>query len=117
MATIADIGIGSDPAFPNAPQGWTKEDAVAAARSSGLAPGESHWEVVRALQEYYARHLEAQGIRPRELRDALDEKFHERGGIRFLYELFPGGPIHQGCELAGLSPPPGSADPGFGSVQ
>jgi tRNA 2-thiouridine synthesizing protein E len=117
MATIADISTGSVPDFPNAPQGWTREEALETARSCGLVPGESHWEVVRALQEFYARHEEGEGIRPRDLRDALDEKFHARGGIKFLYELFPGGPIHQGCELAGLSPPPGSADPGFGSVQ
>ena len=116
MATIADIGTGSVPEFPNAPQGWTREDAIEAARSRGLVPSESHWEVVRALQEFYVRH-EEEGVRSRELRDALDEKFHARGGIRFLYELFPGGPIHQGCEIAGLSPPAGSTDPGFGSVQ
>ncbi|MDH5470718.1 MAG: TusE/DsrC/DsvC family sulfur relay protein, partial [Gammaproteobacteria bacterium] len=29
----------------------------------------------------------------------------------------PGGPIAQGCRIAGLVPPAGSKDSGFGSVQ
>jgi len=47
----------------------------------------------------------------------LNEKFHTRGGLKFLYTLFPGGPVAQGCRLAGISAPPGSTDQGFGSVQ
>jgi tRNA 2-thiouridine synthesizing protein E len=37
--------------------------------------------------------------------------------MKFLYKLLPGGPVSQGCRLAGLEPPAGSTDPGFGSVQ
>jgi tRNA 2-thiouridine synthesizing protein E len=33
-----------------------------------------------------------------------------------LFEIIPGGPVAQGCRLAGLKPPPGSVDPSFGSV-
>jgi tRNA 2-thiouridine synthesizing protein E len=105
------------PGFPHAPNGWSQAAAVASARTIGLEPGESHWEAVRALQEYFARHDDQPGIRMRELHDALEEKFHARGGMKYLYELFPGGPIHQGCQLAGLPVPAGSADLGFGSVQ
>ena len=71
---------------------------------------------MRALQEYNARHAEG-GINVRELHDALDEKFHEKGGMKYLYGLFPGGPISQGCRLAGIEAPPGSTDTGFGSVR
>jgi TusE/DsrC/DsvC family sulfur relay protein len=103
--------------FPYAPEGWTREDGVATARGIGLEPGESHWEAVRALQEFFARNSDHPQVSPRELHDALEEKFHVRGGMKYLYQLFPGGPIHQGCEIAGLPVPPGSTDPGFGSVQ
>lgn len=102
-----------DPAFPHAPEGW--EPAVAEARADGLSLGEDHWQVLRDLQEFFARH-ENDRIHTRELHDALDEKFHARGGIKFLYELFPGGPVSQGCRLAGLQAPAGTSDPGFGSV-
>jgi tRNA 2-thiouridine synthesizing protein E len=104
-----------DPQFPHAPAGWTRDDALEAAGQDGLVLQEDHWEVVRALQAFYERH--AQGtIRLRDLHDALDERFHLRGGLKFLYTLLPGGPIAQGCRLAGLKPPSGATDASFGSV-
>ncbi len=107
----------SNPDFPNAPEGWSLADAQQTAAESGLQPGDSHWEVVRALQEYFARHADGPMVNARELHDALEEKFHAKGGMKYLYRLFPGGPIAQGCLLAGLEPPAGSVDRGFGSVQ
>jgi len=104
-----------DPAFPHAPEGWTKAQALAIARAEGLTLEESHWTALRALQEYFARH-DPTTINLRELHDALDEKFHREGGIRRLYLLFPGGPVAQGCRLAGLKAPAGASDRGFGSV-
>jgi len=68
----------------------------------------------RALQEYFAKNA---SVNVRHLHDALEEHFHGRGGLRFLYELFPGGPVAQGCRIAGLQPPAGSTDRSFGSVQ
>jgi len=104
------------PDFPNAPAGWTRQNAEAAASAEGLELSADHWYVVQSLQEYFARH-DGPGVNARELCDALDEKFHSRGGLKFLYTLFPGGPISQGCRVAGIEPPAGSRDCGFGSVQ
>lgn len=104
-----------DARFPHAPEDWSVEQALETAREEGLEPGDDHWETVRALQEYFARHDETER-NLRELHDALDEKFHRQGGLRYLYTLFPGGPVAQGCRLAGLTPPPGAVDRGFGSV-
>ena len=103
--------------FPNAPFGWSMGEGVAAATADGLEPTDSHWDAVRALQEYFLRHVDDPTINMRDLHDALDEKFHALGGMKFLYHLFPGGPVNQGCHMAGLEPPAGSADAGFGSVQ
>lgn len=103
--------------FPNAPADWTPATGDVIATDSGLEPTDKHWDAVRALQEFYARHADGPAINVRELRDALDEKFHRQGGMRYLYRLFPGGPIAQGCKMAGLQPPAGSTDNGFGSVQ
>ena len=100
--------------FPYAPEGWTSADAEAQAEIENIVMEEAHWRTVIALQEYYAKHG---NIQTRELHDALNEKFHVDGGIRFLYTMFPAGPIAQGCRLAGLNAPAGSADPSFGSVQ
>ena len=113
--TGAESGSGKDPKFPHAPAGWTPAAALEAALQEGLELGEGHWEALRALQEYYARHEEI-AANLRELHDALDEKFHRQGGIRQLYLLFPGGPVAQGCRIAGLKAPAGATDKGFGSV-
>ena len=115
---ILDAGSdrpGRNPEFPHAPEGWTVGWALAAARQAGLEPEDEHWEVVRALQEYSNRHRDT-AVNLRELHDALDERFHNLGGIRYLYQILPGGPVAQGCYIAGLKPPPGVVDPGFGSV-
>ena len=101
--------------FPNAPEHWTQEEALEVAREEGLELSNDHWEELRALQEYYSRRSEAR-ISLRELCDALDEHFHDKGGVKYLYGLFPGGPVAQGCRLAGLEVPPGAIDKGFGSV-
>lgn len=102
--------------FPHAPADWSQQSAAEVAASEGITVSADHWAAVRALQEFYARH-DGPTINTRELHDALDERFHGHGGMKFLYRLFPGGPVSQGCRLAGLEPPAGSADPGFGSVQ
>ena len=115
MEEIVGHGAHENPRFPNAPEGWTAAAGVEAARNEGLEPVEEHWETVRALQEYYARHP-AGAVNLRELHDALDERFHRRGGIRRLYQLFPGGPVAQGCRIGGLKAPAGAVDKGFGSV-
>ena len=105
-----------DPNFPYAPADWTRESAEGSATAAGLVPGADHWEAVSALQEFFSRH-DGQSINSRELHDALEERFHARGGMKYLYSLFPGGPVTQGCMLAGIDPPPGCSDAGFGSVQ
>lgn len=101
--------------FRFAPLDWTPDRAREAARAERLTLGEDHWDLVHALQEFYARHA-ARPVSLRELHDALEEKFHHKGGMKYLYTLFPGGPIVQGCRLAGLKPPTGATDRGFGSV-
>jgi len=85
------------------------------AAAENLTLTEDHWQVVRALQYFYA-HQEDSVIIMRELHDALDEEFHQKGGLRYLYTLFPNGPVAQGCLLAGLTPPSGAQDRGIGSA-
>ncbi|MDI9846545.1 TusE/DsrC/DsvC family sulfur relay protein [Rhodoblastus sp. 17X3] len=104
-----------DPDFPDAPSAWTRQAAEETAKEEGLKLTDAHCELIRALQYYYARHDEPV-INMRELHDALDEKFHFLGGLKYLYEILPGGPIAQGCRLAGLKAPFMATDNSFGSV-
>jgi len=103
------------PDYPHAPRGWHPQDAAAQAMEEGILMGKDHLETIRALQEFYDRHHD-RPVNLRELHDALEERFHRQGGLRFLYELFPGGPVAQGCRLAGLKAPPGAKDTSYGSV-
>lgn len=104
----------SEVGFPYAPVDWTRRRAEQMAEDEGLVLSEDHWEVINSLQEFYMRH-DAPTINVRELHDALEEHFHHEGGLKHLYELFPRGPVAQGCRLAGLQAPAGAQDKGFGS--
>ena len=99
--------------FPNAPHDWNIQFAEATASEEGINITDDHWELVRALQEYYKK-KEFPNLR--EVTDALEEKFHGQGGLKYLYQIIPGGPIAAGCRLAGLEVPAGAVDKSFGSV-
>ncbi|MDO9387284.1 MAG: TusE/DsrC/DsvC family sulfur relay protein [Thiobacillus sp.] len=103
------------PDFPHAPFDWSRHQAEEVAKTEGLTLTETHWEVVRALQELCSQNAEP-ALNARDMHDALDEHFHAEGGIKYLYELFPEGPLAQGCRLAGLEPPAGAQDKGMGSA-
>lgn len=102
-----------DPTFPHAPPDWTRATAEGVAKDEAIDLDSDHWELVRGLQSYFAKH---ETPNMRELHDALDEKFHVKGGLKYLYKILPGGPVAQGCRLAGIEPPPGSINSSFGSV-
>ena len=106
----------TDPDFPYAPLDWTRDEAKRIAAEEGLELTDDHWDVIRALHNYYAHHEDESVISLRDLHDALDECFHQQGGLKYLYTIFPGGPIAQSCRLAGLKAPFMAVDRGFGSV-
>jgi tRNA 2-thiouridine synthesizing protein E len=103
----------SHDSFPNAPKDWDTNVAEAIAKEEGLTLSEEHKELIRALQEYYHK---VEFPQLRQVKDALDERFHSRGGMKHLYQILPGGPIAQGCRLAGLKVPAGAVDKSFGST-
>ncbi|MBI3545160.1 MAG: TusE/DsrC/DsvC family sulfur relay protein [Gammaproteobacteria bacterium] len=110
-----DDAIISNAEFPDTPEDWTPHYARALAEKENLRLTEAHWEVLRALQNYYAQHKDAVPYLS-ELKHALENKFASQGGGKYLQTLFPGGPVAQGCRLAGLNAPAGAVDKGFGSV-
>ena len=99
--------------FPHAPEDWDIQKAEEPAKPDGVNLSEDHWDLIRALQEYY-RKVEFPNLR--QIKDALDEKFHSRGGMKYLYQIIPGGPVAEGCRLAGLNVPAGAVDKSFGST-
>ena len=114
MQTFTHPGmVHETPDFPDAPEDWSPQLAEERAREMGIALQDDHWEAIRVVQGAY-RDEESPPLR--RIHDALDGRFAEKGGIRHLYAIFGGGPIYRVCILAGVRPPAGTVDEGFGSV-
>lgn len=94
---------------------WSVSMAEETAREEGITLTDAHWKVIHLLRENYRHH----GLAPhaRQLLNGLEEHFGREGGRKYLYQLFPRGPVSQGCRIAGLPLPPYSSDPSFGSVE
>ncbi len=103
----------SNESFPNAPKNWSIHDAEEVAKHDGISMTDDHWELISALQEYYKK---VEHPKLRQVKDALDEKFHAQGGLKYLHQIVPAGPVAEGCKLAGLDVPAGTVDKSFGSV-
>jgi len=93
---------------------WSPRVASQVAAEDGLELSEEHWQVIYCLRERF-RELGPDWT-ARRVTQALEADFAEAGGRRHLYALFPGGPLAQGCRLAGLPLPHGTLSPSFGSV-
>jgi tRNA 2-thiouridine synthesizing protein E len=120
---MLDIGkfIRYDRLDANDPEGnlfdldsWTPKKALQLAEKEGIVLTDEHWEVITSLREGYRKH--GGTMSARDIARELEDEFSGGQGRRSLYELFPGGPVTQGCRIAGLPMPPGSVDASFGSV-
>ncbi len=114
---IADKGV-----FEHDPEGhlldlppWSEAEAERLAGEEGLTLTIDHWEVIRFLRDRYRRSGQAHSGRI--VAEELDLAFRDRGGSRFLYSLFPQGPVAQGSRIAGLPLPPYATDRSFGSIE
>lgn len=94
---------------------WDEEIAEELARKEGIKLTPAHWDVVRFVREHFRRHGRADSGRV--LSEALDMAFHDHGGRRWLYTLFPHGPVAQASRIAGLPLPPYTTDASFGSAE
>jgi len=92
---------------------WSRETAQLQAQKEGLGElSEMHWQVIHSLRGLYRKNGRAESAQ--QLIHMLEQDFVEEGGRRYLYQLFPQGPVTQGSRLAGVPAPPYSGDPSFG---
>ncbi|MFZ0106229.1 MAG: TusE/DsrC/DsvC family sulfur relay protein [Thiobacillus sp.] len=89
---------------------WTEEMA----RRDGLELSDDHLAIIRYLRDCYADH--GGKVNARTLMKTLEDESAGLGRHRFLYSLFPRGPIATASRYAGLPLPPGTRDPSFGST-
>lgn len=93
---------------------WSPLLANKLAEADGLQLEEDHWQVIFCLREMYR--VLGPDWTARQITRQLEKDFISAGGRRFLYQLFPRGPLTQGCRLAGLPLPHGTLNLSFGSV-
>ena len=92
---------------------WSESKAQQLAEQAGIQLSEAHWEVIRYVRDY---HLERGFVRrSRELSSALNARFREQGGKKYLYRLFQRGPVLEACRLAGVPLPENCVDQSFGT--
>lgn len=108
------LGIHDDEALQQF-RAWDESQAKETAKELGIDLGDDHWKVIKFLRVHYENN--GQLNHARELTSALNERFVDEGGSRWLYQLFPEGPVNQGTRIAGVPAPADAADPHFGSVQ
>ena len=93
---------------------WNAEVAKKIAEKEQITLSEAHWAVIYFLRDTFKE----QGLAPnaRVLTQSLAKHFAAAGGKRYLYQLFPKGPVTQACRIAGLPVPAQNADLSFGTV-
>jgi len=94
--------------------GWDESVATQLAKSEGLVLTDAHFEVLHYLRRCHERFGHIRHARTLTL--ALETRFATQGGRRFLYMLFPGGPVTQGCAIAGIPTPKDCINPSFGTA-
>ncbi len=85
------------------------------ANKEGIDLTNEHLGVIECLRDYFLEFGEAE--KGRDIEEMLDEVFTGHGGRKYLWNLFPSGPVTQGMRIAGLPIPPHSGDKGFGTVR
>ncbi len=96
-------------------ENWDQKVGEELARQEGLTMTAAHWAVVTFLRDYYREHGRARSGRV--LTEALEARFFAQGGRKYLYQLFPGGPVAQGSRIGAVPAPQYTEDHSFGSVQ
>ncbi|MGD8592083.1 MAG: TusE/DsrC/DsvC family sulfur relay protein [Gammaproteobacteria bacterium] len=93
---------------------WDRKVAAELAKKEGIELSDERWDVVSYLRKYFEEFGTIDYAR--DLSVILNQKFESKGGLKYLYTLFPKGPVSQGCKIAGIPVPTDSKDTSFGNV-
>lgn len=82
---------------------WSKQVASVLAATDGITLTDDHWQVIAAVQDIY----DLTGDTPpmRLLVKTLQQKLSAEINSRFLYRLYPDGPVRLASKHAGLPKP------------
>jgi tRNA 2-thiouridine synthesizing protein E len=94
---------------------WNEAQARKIASEAGIELTDAHLQVVQSLREHYREH--GPTVSGRQLSEMLYDAYASEGGKKYLYNLFPKGPVKQGMLIAGLPAPAYTEDAGFGTAR
>ena len=94
---------------------WNRDTAMKSAALEGMALSDEHWKAIVFMRRYYLEH--GWPAHPHRLVRELDKAFSSAGGTRYLYRLFPRGPLAQGARISGLPVPANVTNASFGYMQ
>lgn len=95
---------------------WSHDIARKLAEEAGIELSAAHFEVLDYLRDYVINQGGSREVAQKILL-ALKHHFADKGGNRWLYSLFPGGPVTQGMKIAGLPEAPHAVDPSYGTAR
>ncbi len=93
---------------------WNEQTARELAADENIELTDAHWDVIRFLRSHCEEH--GTTCSARIVLKAMTNRYKQQGGKRYLYTLFPRGPVVQACKIAGIPLPAYSLDLSFGSV-
>ncbi|MCB1582702.1 MAG: TusE/DsrC/DsvC family sulfur relay protein [Marinicella sp.] len=82
---------------------WNEQIAIALAKTDGIELGEDHWLVINAVRDIYQLTGETPPMRL--LIKELNKRIETEINSRFLYRLYPDGPVRLASKHAGLPKP------------
>jgi len=94
-------------------ESWDPAMASELAKAENIQLTDEHLEVLGYLRRTYKKHGQIKNVRT--LTQAMDTQFANKGGRKYLYTLFPEGPVSQGCKIAGIPAPTDSRNHSFGT--
>lgn len=95
------------------PRSVAHDHIKAQAQQAGIKLSEEHWDVIDFVLDVYDNCEECRSAR--QLMALMDKQFKSEGGKRYLYGLFPEGPVSQIHDLAGMAALSSQRDYGFGT--
>ena len=92
-----------------------EHDVEARANELGITLTKNHWEAIKFIRTFYQYH-EGDDITAKDLSKGLAGKFAEEGGLKYLFRLFPDGPVKSGGYIAGIPSLKHEQDQSFGTT-
>ena len=81
---------------------FDKQEVEERARKIGIHLTDEHWDAIKFVKNFYDYH-EDEELKIGDYNNALKGKYARQGGLKYLYSLFPDGPINTVTQLAGIS--------------